>query len=273
MRYGVIRVVARVENGRKMFSTAAVSEDMAAKVTSAFPKAMTNAELVSMVTETLKEYGYGESSLVATSLCCDEVNRVLEKDFSKHYTDNFSMGGLAGFAFGGVTSFGAMAHHIPDGGSCLVVYGPHVGVDKEGNVGVVNRRGRAAPGACCGSACAALGHVSCVHKGEAKDVDASVFEDPVNAQQNMVGKLLMPHAERLVNAAQPMVELPHALYDAQKKLMDDIIAAGCQEVAGEGKIALLGGIQINTPEDETDYFLPLNFEVRSNKNATIKEII
>jgi hypothetical protein len=62
--------------------------------------------LVGKVTGALKQYGYGESSLLACSLCCDEVNRVLEKDFSKHYTDNFNMGGLAGFPFGGVTSFG-----------------------------------------------------------------------------------------------------------------------------------------------------------------------
>lgn len=243
------------------------------KVHSAFPNAVTNDELVSKVTGALGEFGYGESSLVATSLCCDEVNRVLEKDFSVHYTDNFSMGGLAGFAFGGVTSFGAMAHHIPDGGSCLVVFGPHVGVDSEGKVGSVNRRGRAAPGACCGSACAALGHVTCVYNKEGDETDPSVFSDPVEQQQAMVGNLLMPHAERLVKVGEPMVELPFALYDAQKELMDKIVAGGCQEVAGDGKIALLGGIQINTPESETDYFLPLSFEVRSNKNDQIKDLL
>jgi len=243
------------------------------KVTEAFPKAITNEELVNKVTGALKEYGYGETSLVATSLCCDEVNRVLEKDFAKHYTDNFSMGGLAGFPFGGVTSFGAMAHHIPDGGSCLVVFGPHVGIDADGNVGVVNRRGRAAPGACCGSACAALGHVSCVHKGEAKPADPSAFADITDGQQAMVGNLLMPHAERLVKAAEPMKELPMALYDAQKELMERIVAGGCQEVAGEGKIAVLGGVQINTPETESDYFLPLSFDVRTNKNEKIKDLM
>jgi hypothetical protein len=246
---------------------------MEGMVTKAFPNAVSNKDLVDKVTVALKEFGFGETSLVATSLCCDEVNRVLEKDFSKHYTDSFSMGGLAGFAFGGVTSFGAMAHHIPDGGSCLVVYGPHVGVDADGNVGAVNRRGRAAPGACCGSACAALGHVCGVVKGEVKAADPAVFSDPVECQQAMVGHLLMPYAEKLSKSAEPMVELPLALYDAQKKLMNSIIAAGCQEVAGEGKIALLGGIQINTPEGESDYFLPLDFEVRSNKNASIKDLI
>lgn len=210
---------------------------------------------------------------MASSLCCDEVNRILEKDFALHYNDNFSMGGLAGFAFGGVTSFGAMAHHIPDGGSCLIVYGPHVGVDADGKVGSVNRRGRGAPGACCGSACAALGHVGCVHKGEAKPVDPAVFSDVVEAQQAMVGNLLMPYAEELAKAAEPMVQLPMSLFDAQDKVMDKIVAAGCQEVAGEGKIALLGGIQINTPESESDYFLPLKFEIRSNKNQKIKDLM
>ena len=242
-------------------------------VTRAFPRAVTNAELVSNVTGALKEYGYGETTLLATSLCCDEVNRELDKEFAAHYGDNFSMGGLAGFPFGGVTSFGAMAHHIPDNGSCLVLFGPHVGVDYNGNVGSVNRRGRHAPGACCGSACAAAGHVDCVHKGEAKVMDPAVFSDPIEAQQAMVGNLLLPYAALLAKSPEPMVDLPLSLYDSQKKMMDKIIAAGCQEVAGEGKIALLGGVQINTPQPETDYFLPLCFEIRSNKNETIKDLM
>jgi hypothetical protein len=82
------------------------SSQIEGHVTKAFPKAITNAELVSKVTKELGAHGYGSNSLLACSLCCDEVNRVLEKDFSKHYTDNFNMGGLAGFPFGGVTSFG-----------------------------------------------------------------------------------------------------------------------------------------------------------------------
>jgi len=31
---------------------------------------------------------------------------------------------LAGFPFGGVSSFKAMARHIPVGGNCLIVYAP-----------------------------------------------------------------------------------------------------------------------------------------------------
>lgn len=235
-----------------------------------FPKAVTNQDLVDKVEVALEKYGYGENSLVATSLCADEVNRVLENDFSKIYADNFSMGGLAGFPFGGVTSFGAMASHIPDGGSCLVVFGPHVGIDSTGKIGTVERRGRANGGACCGSAVAASGYVSSVlTKG------ASIYGPPLepsDAQQNFVGTMLLPYAAHLEQAADKMAELPYALFDAQKKMIDGIIQAGAGNVAGDGKISVLGGIQINTPEGTSDYFLPLSFEIYDNKGAKIEDM-
>jgi len=244
----------------------------ASKVTAAFPRAIPNSELISKTESALKEFGYGENSLLATALCCDEVSRQLEKDFLPVYGDHFSMGGLAGFAWGGVTSFGAMAAHIPDGGSCLVCFGPHVGIDYSGKVGTVERRGRANGGACCGSACAAAGHVGCVHRGEVEAAKEASM-DPIDQQQAYVNALLMPYAERLEKSPEPMVELPLALYDAQKELIHRIVAAGCGNVAGEGKIALLGGVQISTPPEEEDYFLPLDFEVRDNKNNQLKDLM
>lgn len=72
-----------------------------AKISASFPNALTNGELVKKVAERLKPYGYGSNSLVATSLCCDEVNRPLEKELAKAYDEPFVMGGLAGFPFGG----------------------------------------------------------------------------------------------------------------------------------------------------------------------------
>jgi hypothetical protein len=46
--------------------------------------------------------------------------------------------------------------------------------------------------------------------------------------------------------------------------MKKIIGKACGEVAGEGKIAILGGIQINTPSGTSEYFLPKIFEIRDN---------
>jgi hypothetical protein len=268
------------------------------------------------------------------------------------------MGGLAGFPFGGVTAFGAMASHIPDGGHTLVVYAPHVGVDSTGAVGTVERVGRAKGGACCGSAIAASAYVANIHSGAATKygpftgandlcrqffhsvdgnqdgsidksecsallaklnvgLSAAEFEslfseldtsgdgtisesefstwyarnkssgnpqdagahqsrltvDPTDAQQSFVGTMLLPHAERLEAAENKMVELPFALFDAQKGLMDHIVSAGAGNVAGKGKIAVLGGIQINTPNEGDDamedYFLPLSMEVYDHKGNVI----
>jgi Limiting CO2-inducible proteins B/C beta carbonyic anhydrases len=238
------------------------------KVLSVYPKAIPNIELVNKVSRVLAKHGYGPLTLVATSLCCDEVNRVLEHDFAAVYGPTFSMGGLSGFPFGGITSFGSFASHIPDGGDCLVIFGPHVGIDKDGTVGKINRRGVALSNPCCGSACVAAGHVACVMKGEGTPLSMDVSD----AQQTFVNNLLLPYGERLEKALDAMAELPLALFDAQRKVMDQILAKGCQFVAGSGRIALLGGIQINTPEEESDYFLPLLFELRSNKNEKIVEL-
>lgn len=240
----------------------------------AFPGSLTNDDLMKKLNERLSPFGYGGSSLVATSLCCDEVNRPLEKSLAKSYDEPFVMGGLAGFPFGGVTSFGAMAHHIPDGGSCLVVYGPHVGVDAYGSIGTVNRRGRAKGGACCGSAAAALGKI---RKGQMVPMDGEAKNlpptDSLDAQQAYVDAQLAPYAQRLLGADDRNVELPYALYDAQKKMMDGIVAKGAGAMEGNGKIALLGGIQINTPEEYSDYFLPINFDLLDSKGQMIKSLM
>jgi len=162
-----------------------------------------------------------------------------------------------------------MAAHIPDGGSCLVIYGPHVGVDSSGAVGTVERRGKANGGSCCGSAVAASQHVSAVLKGE---VEATAMPDDVlDAQQRFVEQMLMPYAEQLEKAEDKMVQLPHSLFYAQSGLMKRIVNQSAGAVA-DGDIALLGGIQINTPPGFTDYFLPLRFDVFNNKGDILKQL-
>jgi len=164
-----------------------------------------------------------------------------------------------------------MASHIPDGGSCLLVFGPHVGVDNDGAFGTVPRRGRKIGGPCCGSAVAAATHVIDVLAG--KKEKAVALTDLIDAQQGFVTSVLSPHAARLDKAPDMMVELPYALYGAQKRLMDSIVQAGCKAVPGDGKIAVLGGIQINTPPGESDYYLPLSFELFDNKGKQIEDLM
>lgn len=122
----------------------------------------------------------------------------------------------------------------------MVVYGPHVGVDSYGSIGTVNRRGRAKGGACCGSAAAALGKIRKGQMIPMKEGGQLPATDSLDAQQAYVDAKLAPYADRLINADDRNVELPYALFDAQKEMMADIVARGSGAIEGEGKIALLG---------------------------------
>jgi hypothetical protein len=248
-----------------------LNKEVLAKVEEVYPGAFTNETLTKKVQHSLDAYGYGESTILATSLCSDEVNRELEKGLNQLYGDNFCMGGLAGFSFCGKTSFGAMASHIPDGGSCLIVYGPHVGIDANCDVGVVDRRGRAVSNSCCGSAKAACAYVKNVKAGLAEIAEPP--EEPDDAQQYWVGSRLLPYADRLAAAECEEAELPLALFDSQDKLMKKIVSSMCGTVAGDGKIALLGGVQINTPPGTPDLFLPKVFVLKNNKGEVVADLL
>jgi hypothetical protein len=236
-----------------------------------FPGAMTNIELESKVVAILAKKGFtSDNTLLATSLCCDELARKLEDDFVKIYGNNFNLGGLSGFPFAGNTGFGAMAAHIPDNGSCLVVYGPHVGITKAGEVGKVERAGIKLVDTCCGSAIAASNYLKGITDGGATiNTKIKSFTD---FQQQAVQELILPHGERLSAAKNRMVELPSALYASQDLLMQDIVLAGAKGIKKNG-LALLGGLQINTAPDTYDYFVPLRFDLMNSKGEVVANLL
>mmetsp|Transcript_32276 Transcript_32276/g.70944 ORF Transcript_32276/g.70944 Transcript_32276/m.70944 type:complete len:189 (+) Transcript_32276:1-567(+) len=161
-----------------------------------------------------------------------------------------------------------MASNIPDGGSCLIVFGPHVGMDSKGTIGSVRRRGKKGNEPCCRPAIAAAGYAHAVYHGLASPyVPPDVPDD---AQQNFVGTALLPYAGYVEAATDRMAELPYALFDAQKKMMGTLLQAGAGNVPG--KIAVLGGIQINTQAGKSDYFLPLSFELYDSSGTLVKDL-
>lgn len=225
-------------------------------LTKHFSKALTNEALVSSVTSILQKQGLPASQrLITFSLCADELARSLEKAFT---TPNFffSLGGLAGYPHAGLTGFGAMASHVPEGegGHVLFIYGPHVGVDS--SAGLVARYGQAAPTTCCGSAIAATEWVLSPNPNKTPN--------PLDVQQMAVNLALLPHADRLKDEATRMVELPFAAYDGIDSMTCKIVEASKPSFP----VVMLGGIQINTPYDESDYFLPLRFEMNDGGKVT-----
>ena len=231
--------------------------DFDALVKKNFPGAVTNEQFEQNVVKILDGLGYKPSNtLVATSLCADELARRLEDDFVKLYGNNFNLGGLSGFPFAGVTGFGAMSAHIPDDGFCLLIYAPHVGITQDGLVGPVERKGIELVDTCCDSAVAASNYVQSITDGGA--TITSNIQNFADFQQGVVQELILPHGKRLHDADNRMIELPYAFYDTQEILVNDIVHAGSGGI--KKGLAMLGGIQINTAPGKWDYFHPLRFD-------------
>ena len=99
-----------VDKVKRFFKNTKEDKSFDAVVKKQFPKALDNKALQTSVVKILADKGFtGANTLLATSLCCDELARRLEDDFVAIYGDNFNLGGLAGFPFAGNTGFGAMA--------------------------------------------------------------------------------------------------------------------------------------------------------------------
>mmetsp|Transcript_1900 Transcript_1900/g.3059 ORF Transcript_1900/g.3059 Transcript_1900/m.3059 type:complete len:296 (+) Transcript_1900:35-922(+) len=246
------------------------SPEFDAVVKKAFPGAISNTDLVNKVVGVLEGKGFAnENTLLATSLCADELARVLEDEFVSVYGNNFNLGGLSGFPFAGNTGFGAMAAHIPDDGFCLLVHGPHVGICKNGQIGKVERQGIALVDNCCGSAIAASNYLKGItHGGAQITTKLQQFSD---FQQGAVQELILPFGKRLSDAEDRMHELPYALYDSQEILVKDIVETGSGGI--KKGLALLGGIQINTGPDSDDYFHPLRFDYYDENGVKVESLL
>ena len=245
---------------------------MEALIQAKFPGAISNKQLEQAVVRILDDRGLTpRNTLLATSLCADELARAMEDDFVKIYGNNFNLGGLSGFPFAGNTGFGAMSGHIPDDGYCFIIYGPHVGVTRDGIVGKVERNGIALVDSCCGSAIAASKYLQQLTAGTAVVSNAFGMDLGSDFQQGAVQELILPHGKRLEDAADRMVELPYALYDSQDVLMNDIVQVGAAGV--KRGCALLGGIQINTGPTTYDYFHPLRFDFVNNQGEVIENLL
>lgn len=126
-------------------------------------------------------------------------------------------------------------------------------------------------GACCAPANAALAYVKEVKAG--KRTEVSCPTDIIESQQTWLYKELLPYGDRVLGADEPEVELPLALYDCQDAIMKRIIDRCCGEIAGDGKIALLGGVTINTPEGTSEYFLPKKFHLVNKKGEVVDDML
>jgi hypothetical protein len=189
--------------------------------------------------------------LMATSLCSDDIN-IPSTSFFSVVLGPFFLGGLGGLPFAGITGLTAFAHHIPDEGTALIFYGPHIGVTLEEELGKMYRPRQAKAGACCGALMAALDNF------KKKDFKPEIKEN--DYQQTLLETLLFPDREEIVNDKHPEMRITECAYSLIDRMLHEYLKKVKNEFSVD-KIALLGGIVINTDFGIDDYFSVRNFEV------------
>jgi len=189
--------------------------------------------------------------LMATSLCSDEVNNH-GASFFNVLNGPFTMGGLGGIPFVGLTGMTAFSHHIPDGGSAFIFYGPHIGITDDGKLGEVWRPGQQRAGKSCGALMNALSRFNNpTYKPQPSENDF---------QQYFLEKSLYKFRDKIIESGEPEWTITEKAYLQIDNMIHDYILQTKKEFHVK-RIALLGGIIINTDTGLDDYFIPKNFEV------------
>lgn len=191
-------------------------------------------------------------TLMATSLCSDDINIPATTFFSNLFGP-FFMGGLGGLPFSGETGMTAFAHHVPDKGSAFLFYGPHIGVTMDGDLGKMYRPRQEKPGASCGALMLALSRFQAdpAHKPTIR---------PDDYQQGTLEALLAPYAETFLAAENPAKAITEAAYKLIDRKVHEYVHK-CRREFKVDRIALLGGVIVNTAYGMDDYLATRNFEV------------
>ncbi|MBO6586892.1 MAG: hypothetical protein JJ953_12360 [Gracilimonas sp.] len=198
------------------------------------------------ILEEIQKHGMRPKQCIwGTSVCSDEVNNSLD-GMSRHFAapGPFRFGGISGIPFAGKTGFRAFASHIPDDGGAVIVYGPHIGISKNGTTGELMREGQADSSACCGSLIAGLENV------KAGNILMISHDD---YQQGQVNKLLIENYKDIKKADNQIVKITDIAYHQIKRELTDMVSA-CIENLGNSPLLLIGGIVINTDVEQEDYF-------------------
>jgi hypothetical protein len=219
-----------------------------------YPKAISAPAFRNRLLQSLEEIGFDDPSkiLLAVSLCSDDVNAVHDQDvtwarkhFSNHLLGPFELGGLAGFPFGGLTGISTIAHHVPDNGTALIIFGPHIGVDDEGRLGFLLRPGQHKISSACGALTLAVHRVL-------SDEEFPQTLDPDDLEQSFLVTQLSGHQQRIRMAQNPLKEATDILYEK----IEGSILRYLKEKAEDFKvkeILIAGIVLINTGSDHEDY--------------------
>lgn len=230
-----------------------------AAINKCFPGAVESKEVARRSKRFLvRQYGLtAGNTLYGESTCPDEINHMdnsLGSYMQQDWGECFQMGGIGGCPYVGKFGVKALFSHAPDNGNIVILFGPHVGISPDGEVGKYLRVGQSKVSTACGAAIAAF------NAGISGDTSDQGDQD---IQQSMLKQRLGKQAKDIASAEVPMAELAYRAYKlSEEMMMEALIPSDSIK-----HIILLGGIQINMPEPFNEYFLPLKFAVSVQDGA------
>lgn len=213
-------------------------------IDSEFPGALDSERFVARTSEILARHGFDASNTIAcVGVCRDEMARPLIDHVAHAWGEAFNFSSLAGLLTLGRTGFAAASSHAPrTGGRERFVYVtmPHIGVDRDGAIGRVQRRGQSEPTTACGALMAL---------GEELSAGALATElDPDDIEQSLLRRrlapLLAPHA---ADGALSIAEITRLARRAILEDLERLIAAADMSAVD---YAVFSGVQIHTPGQE-----------------------
>lgn len=224
------------------------------KIKAHFPNAETGSYITEKYLSYLSEH-YNEDlkkMLFATSVCADDIN--VSTDFRRVLTRPFTLGGLGGIPFAGFTGMVAFGHHIPDGGSAFIFYGPHIGITDEGELGRMRRPGQAELSNSCGALMLALSRL------ESEDDIYVPMNVEYDYQQILLERTVMPYKHEILTSENRKKAITEVTYRNIDRQLHFLIKKAKDEIRCD-RIYLLGAIIINTSPEFHDYVEVRNFEV------------
>lgn len=195
------------------------ADDVLATVRRHYPEAVTTDEAVHrLFAVLLEECGLTPSQvLLADSICSDDLNSIEYPERARAMLGPFKLGGLDGFPHAGLTGMAAFAGHVPQDGGVVIYHAPHIGVSREGTLGMLRRPGQNALSGCCGAARAALARLQAGKVVEAPPSD-------LDYQQETIEQLYLRESERILGDGEPLKAATEVMQEAIAERIDLLVS-------------------------------------------------
>lgn len=214
---------------------------------SSFPNALREEEFIKRSYSILEQVGFKSENTIACVCCCrDEISQTLPLLIRDFWGEAFNLAGLGGLFSAGRTGVQACLHHSPyEAGKERYVFYimPHIGIDKEGNWGKVNRKGQQLASTSCG---ALFGFWTEIKEGKIKTAIDERDLEMCYLRIRLLRKLRFGHLPDLL-------ELTLAAHQVTIEDMEDDLRSLIDPQKAD--YALFSGIQINAPTQ--NYIAPI----------------